>query len=343
MLEIDGSFGEGGGQILRSSLALSLLTGKPFHLRKIRANRKPKAGLRPQHLASVRAAATIGNAKLRGASVGSSDLTFEPCEVVAGKYHFPIGTAGATALVLHTVYLPLALADGPSELALEGGTHNEKAPSYHFLETTWRAYMARLGLNVSLEMKRPGFYPRGGGLIIVHIQPWTIRKPLTLTGPVSLNQASVLSATAGLPAHVNNRQARRATVRLRDAGIEPDVSTEQWQGGPGSVLTITWAGPVPTLFTGLGARGKPAEAVADEAAHEALAHRDTGMPVDSHSADQLLLPLAVAGGQSEYHVSEVTRHLTTNSAVIQLFLNREISIDGAEGETGVVRVVGRAL
>jgi len=343
MLEIDGSFGEGGGQILRSSLALSLLTGKPFRLRKIRANRKPKAGLRPQHLASVRAVARIGTADVTGASVGSSDLTFKPGEVAAGKYHFPIGTAGATALVLHTVYLPLALADGPSEVVLEGGTHNEKAPSYHFLETTWRAYMARLGLIVSLEMKRPGFYPRGGGLITAHIQPWTVRKPVTLTGPVSLSEATVLSASAGLPAHVNNRQARRATVRLRDAGVEPDVSSEEWPGGPGSMLAITWAGSVPTLFTGLGARGKPAEAVADEAADEAIAYRDSGMPVDPHSADQLLLPLALADGQSEYHVSQVTRHLTTNAAVIQLFLDREITIDGAEGSTGVVRVSGRAL
>jgi RNA 3'-phosphate cyclase len=343
MLEIDGSFGEGGGQILRSSLALSLMTGKPFHLRKIRANRKPKAGLRPQHLASVRAAAQIGNAKVTGDSVGSSDLTFKPGPVAAGKYHYPIGTAGATALVLHTVYLPLALADGPSEVVLEGGTHNDKAPCYHFLQTTWLAYLARLGLMVSVEMKRPGFYPRGGGLLIAHIQPWTIRKPLTLTGPVSLEKAGILSATAGLPAHVNNRQARRATVRLRDAGIEPAIASEEWDGGPGSMLAITWPGPVPTLFFGLGARGKPAEAVADEAADEALAYRETGMPVDPHSADQLLLPLALAEGESEYHVSVVTRHLTTNAAVLQLFLNREITIDGAEGSTGVVRVSGRAL
>jgi RNA 3'-phosphate cyclase len=334
MLEIDGSFGEGGGQILRSSLALSLLTGKPFHMRKVRANRKPKPGLRPQHLASVRAAARIGNAKVSGDSVGSSDLTFKPGPVTAGKYHFPIGTAGATALVLHTVYLPLALAGGPSEVALEGGTHNEKAPCYHFLQTTWRGYLARLGLMVSVEMKRPGFYPRGGGLLVAHIQPWAVRKPLKLTGPVSLETASILSAAAGLPSHVNNRQARRATVRLRDAGIEPDVATEEWDGGPGSMLAITWAGPVPTLFFGLGARGKPAEA---------LAHRDRGMPVDPHSADQLLLPLALADGDSEYHVSEVTRHLTTNAAVIQLFLDRNITITGDEGATGVVRVSGRAL
>src|SRR4051794_14489103 len=235
MLEIDGSFGEGGGQILRTSLALSLLTGQPFRLRKVRANRKPKPGLQPQHLASVRAAAKIGRATVIGDTVGSSQLTFEPGPVSAGRFHFDIGTAGATALVLHTVYLPLAVAGGPSEIVLEGGTHNEKAPCFHFLQTTWRAYLARLGLAVSIEMKRPGFYPRGGGLLVAQIHPWTVRKPLKLPGPVNLEKATVLSAAAGLPSHVNNRQARRATVRLRDAGIEPEVAAEEWDGGPGSM------------------------------------------------------------------------------------------------------------
>jgi RNA 3'-phosphate cyclase len=343
MIDIDGSFGEGGGQVLRSSLALSLLTGKPFRLRKIRANRKPKPGLRPQHLASVRAAARIGSATVSGDAVNSSNLTFAPGPVQAGKYHFPIGTAGATALVLHTVYLPLALADGPSEIVLEGGTHNDKAPCFHFLQTTWRAYLARLGMTVSLEMKRPGFYPRGGGLVVAHVQPWSIRKPLRLLGPVTLDAASILSATAGVPEHVNNRQARRAAVRLRDAGIEPTAASEEWPGGPGSMLAVTWAGPVPTLFFGLGARGKPAEAVADEAIDQALAYRESGMPVDPHSADQLLLPLAVTDGDSEFHVSEVTRHLTTNAAVIRLFLERDIAIEGDEGSPGVVKVSGRAL
>jgi RNA 3'-terminal phosphate cyclase (ATP) len=336
MLEIDGSFGEGGGQILRSSLALSLLTGKPFRLRKIRANRQPKPGLRPQHLASVRAAAQIGPAKVTGDAVGSSQLTFEPGQVTAGKYHFAIGTAGSTALVLHTVYLPLALAGGTSELVLEGGTHNEKAPCFHFLQTTWRAYMARVGLTVSLEMERPGFYPRGGGQLLARIEPWTKRTPLRLTASVGDNTATVLSMTAGLPDHVAKRQGRRATVRLRDAGIEPEVTYEEWQGGPGCMLAITVPGGVPSLFFGLGARGKPAETVADEAAAEALAFRPSGMPVDPHSGDQLLLPLSFIDGESEYHVSQVTRHLTTNAAVIRKFLGRHIVIEGDEGSPGLV-------
>jgi RNA 3'-terminal phosphate cyclase (ATP) len=343
MLDIDGSFGEGSGQVVRTSLALSLLTGKPFRMRNVRARRKPKPGLQPQHLMSVRAAARIGKAKVTGDSVGSSQFTFEPGPVTPGRYEFQIGTAGATSLVLHTVYLPLALSGGPSEVVIEGGTHNEKAPCFHFLQTTWRAYLARLGLTVKLEMTRPGFYPRGGGRIVAHIQPAATLKPIHLTGTVSHETAAVLSAIAGLPDHVAKRQARRATVRLRDAGIEPEVTYEEWDGGPGSVLAITVGGSVPSLFFGLGARGKPAESVADDAAIEALAHVRSAMPVDPHTADQLVLPLAVAGGDSEYHVSEVTKHLTTNAAVVRMFLDRRIEIDGEEGATGVVRVAGRAL
>ncbi len=340
MIELDGSLGEGGGQILRSSLTLSLLTGKPFHLRKVRANRKPKPGLQPQHLMCVRAAARIGGAKTRGDSVGSSDLTFEPGPVKPGTYQFSIGTAGATSLVLPTGYLPRMLAGEPSEVTIDGGTHNEKAPCYHFLETTWRGYLNRLGLHAKLSMTRPGFYPRGGGQIVAHLQPAAAIRPLQLTGPTKIESASIVSAVAGLPDHVANRQARRATVRLRDAGFESEVTYEEWPGGPGSVLMISLGGPVPTLFFGLGARGKPAEAVADEGVDEALAHLRATMPVDPHSADQLLLPLVLADGDSEYHVSEVTRHLTTNATVVRAFLDRKIEIDGEEGAAGVVRVSG---
>src|SRR5262245_55743460 len=169
-VELDGSFGEGGGQILRTSLALSLLTGTPFHLRNIRA-RRSKSGLQPQHLKSVQSAAAVGNARVVGASPGSSDRVFEPGEVRGGKFHFDIGTAGSTGLVLHTLYLPLALRAGqPCELELVGGTHVTTSPTFHFLDITWRAYLALMGLHVRLRMDRPGFYPRGGGVVRAFIQ-----------------------------------------------------------------------------------------------------------------------------------------------------------------------------
>src|SRR5262249_49685242 len=169
VIELDGSFGEGGGQILRSSLALSLLTGKPFHLRNVRAGRA-KPGLQPQHVMTVRSAAEVGQAETRGASLRSTDLEFRPGKVRPGPYRFDIGTAGATGLVLHTLYLPLALhAAGPSDLTLVGGTHVKTSPSFHFLATTWSRYVALLGLRVNLTMQHPGFYPRGGGVVEAHL------------------------------------------------------------------------------------------------------------------------------------------------------------------------------
>jgi len=343
MIDIDGSLGEGGGQILRSALTLSLLTGRSFKLRKIRANRKPKPGLRPQHLAGVRAAGKIGNATLTGDAVSSNQLIFEPGEVTPGPYRVAIGTAGSTALVLHTVYLPLALANAPSEMVLEGGTHTEKAPCFHFLQTTWRAYMQRLGMNIGLEMERPGFYPRGGGKITASIASTPMLRPLTLHSVQQSDSATITCGTSGLPDHVAKRCSRRAEVRLRHAGIATEIHFEEWPGDPGCMLAITLGGPVPTLFFGLGARGKPAESVADEVVDQALAHRASGMPVDPHSADQLLLPLALADGTSEFQVSEITSHLTTNATVIQMFLDREIAIEGEIGQPGVVKVAGRAL
>jgi RNA 3'-terminal phosphate cyclase (ATP) len=291
LLELDGSFGEGGGQILRSSLALSLLTGHGFHLANVRAGRA-KPGLQPQHLQSVRAAAAVGHARLRGATLRSSDLVFEPGPVTAGKYRFDIGTAGATGLVLHTVYLPLALrGDGPSELTLTGGTHVNTSPCFHFLDTTWRRYLDAFGLHVRLRLLRPGFYPRGGGSVEAFLQPCRRLRGVRLgeRGPV---RATGFSAVAGLPESIAKRQARRAAFRLEQYGLDVDIREEQWDGGPGTVLAVVLdTQPVPTLFFGLGARGKPAERVADEAVDQIIAYLDAGPAlVDAHSADRLCYP-----------------------------------------------------
>jgi RNA 3'-terminal phosphate cyclase (ATP) len=345
MIEIDGSFGEGGGQILRSALALSLLTGKSFRLRNIRANRKPKPGLQPQHLMSVRAAAEVGQAKISGDAVNSKQLTFEPGEVRSGNYRFAIGTAGATGLVLQTVYLPLTLRGvGPSVLTLEGGTHVPKAPCYHFLDVTWRRYLERIGLSVRLEMRRPGFYPRGGGVVVAHIGPCSKVRGLHLTKRTELTAATGFSAVAHLPLHIANRMAQQTASRLGETGIEATVPAEEWIGGPGAVVGIRFdEAPVPTLFFAIGERRKWAEAVADDAANEALAYAASGEPVDPHSADQLVLPLAFAEEGSEYRVSQVTKHLTTNIAVVRMFLERDISCEGSEGSPGVVRISPREL
>ncbi len=339
LIELDGSMGEGGGQILRTSLALSLLTSRPFHLRNVRAGRD-KPGLQPQHLMSVRAAATVGQAQTRGASRGSTDLVFEPGPVTAGTYRFDIGTAGAIGLVLHTIYLPLALAGKtPSEITLIGGTHVRTAPCFHFLDVTWRPYLAACGLDMSLKMLRPGFYPRGGGEVQAFIQPCDGLRGLTLVERGKL-RATGFSAVAGLPDAIARRQARRARFRLEQHGLQVELEEQTWEGGPGTVVGIELnTAPAPTFFFAIGERGKPAERVADEAADAVLAYlAATPNLVDFHSADQLVLPLALAAGPSEYRVAEVTRHLTTNLDVIRRFVERKMECTGEEGGPGIVRI-----
>ncbi len=330
MIEIDGSAGEGGGQILRTSLALSILTGKPFRLLNIRANRS-KPGLQPQHLMCVKAAGAICGAVYKGAAVGSSTLFFEPGDVRSGDYTFTIGTAGATSLVLHTVYLPLALRGSePSTVTITGGTHNPHAPCHHFNAVTWGGYLAKLGIAIEQELVRPGFYPRGGGEIRAVIHPCSSVAGLNLTERPELTTAGGFSAVANLPAAIAKRQAQRIATMLMREKIESHIPIEEWDGslGAGTVAAVIFRqAPVPTLFFGLGERGKSAESVADDALDDALKYRASSAPVDPHSADQLLLPLAFSPDASEYRTSQVTRHLTTNIETVRTFVDRAISIE----------------
>jgi RNA 3'-terminal phosphate cyclase (ATP) len=339
MIELDGSLGEGGGQILRTSLALSAITGQPFRLRQIRA-RRDKPGLRPQHLMSVQAMARVCDASAEGACLGSSALTFRPGSVRAGQYEFAIGTAGATSLVLQTVYLPLVLrGDVPSEVTLIGGTHVKASPCFDFLQTTWRAYLELMGIELTLRMERPGFYPRGGGIVRAELTPRAAPSSLSLLERKPVTSATVRSAVAGLPESIAVRQARQAFSRLEGSGLNVTSREEAWSDGPGTILAIVLdTAPVPTLYFGLGARGKPAERVADEAADQVLSYLHRTGAVDSHSADQLLLPLALAEGPSRYSLSEVTSHLLTNASIVRRFLDRRIRIEGSEGSEGVVNI-----
>jgi RNA 3'-terminal phosphate cyclase (ATP) len=339
IIEIDGSFGEGGGQILRTSLTLALITGKPFHLRNIRA-RRTKPGLHPQHLMSVKAAARVGAAQVRGATLGSSDLVFEPGSVAAGDYHFPIGTAGATGLVLQTIYLPLVRAGAESRVTIEGGTHVKAAPCWHFVHHTWTAYLAAMGISVEVKADRFGFYPRGGGLIRARIAPAPMIQPLQGFTTDRIREVRVLSAAAGLPVHVAERQARRAESRLQGLGLDVALEIETWKGGPGSMIGITVpTRPAPTFFFALGEKGRPAEAVADEAVVQLVTHL-TSEPVgvDEHSADQIVLPLALAEGPSQFRVAVISSHLRTNVEVIRYFLDRAIQLEEVKGKSGSVTI-----
>ena len=343
MITLDGSIGEGGGQILRSSLTLAILTSQPFKIQNIRAKR-PNPGLRPAHVMAVKAAARISAAQYKGASVGSSTLYFEPGKVQSGRYHLEIGTAGATSLVLQTIVLPLALrGTEPSEVTITGGTHVANSPCYHYLEVTWACFLHRLGLPLTVEMIRPGFYPRGGGKIRAVISPCSLLEPLRLRDCPTLTTAGGFSAVAGLPRSIAERQALRLKQRLKAAGIDCHIPIEEWGSGPGTVAAVIFRqAPVPVLFFSIGEPGKPAEWVADEAVDAALAFRERGAPVDPYAADQLLLPLLFSRGPSMFRSSEITQHLITNIGVIQAFFGNCIRLEGELGEPGTITVEPRS-
>ncbi len=343
LIALDGSSGEGGGQILRSALTLSLLTGRSFRIRRIRAKRS-QPGLRPQHLKAVEAAALLADAQVVGGSVGSLDLTFRPGAVRPRDLAVRIGTAGSTALVLQTLHLPIALkAEGPVRLTLTGGTFNESAPSFPFLESTWRGHLAALGLPVALAMPSSGYYPEGGGTLEAWIEPGQ-PKGLVLEDRGHLRKVRIVAETTHLDGRIADRMARRAEAALIERGIAVEASTIDRPGlGRGASISLIaeFAAGAPATFLGLGRLGRPAETVADDAVEQLLDHLDApGGAVDHHSADQLLLPLAFALGRSVYTVTRATGHLRTNVATIRAFLDRPIRVEeSGEGEPARV-VVG---
>ncbi len=348
LVQIDGSQGEGGGQILRSALALSILTRRPFKLIQIRANRS-KPGLAPQHLASVRAAGNICGGKLTGASIGSSVLLFEPGELKSGTYTIDIGTAGATGLVLHTIYLPLALkGDTASHITIRGGTHVSHSPCFHFLEQTWATHLNRIGFDLKLSMVRPGFYPRGGGEIQIAIARTPTLRGLHATTPTVLTKATAFAAVCSLPEKIAKEMSRRIDHKLNAAGIRCESTKETWdeqnRAAPAALCGVSFPDlPVSPFFLGLGERGKPAATVADEATEQAIAFRDSGCPIDAYSADQIVLPLAFAEGASEFRVSEITQHLLTNIETIRTFVEREMTCEGKVGTPGTVCIADARL
>ncbi len=341
LVEIDGSQGEGGGQILRTALALSMVTGRPFEIVNLRAGRK-RPGLRPQHLTGVKASARICSADVDGARVGSRCVRFAPGPVKSGTYRFDIGTAGSTSLVLHTLALPLALARGRTVLTIAGGTHVSFAPTFHFLDRQWAVLLRRLGIEVELALVRAGYYPEGGGEIRATVRPASAIRPLALGPRGRLERIEGVSAVSGLPRSIAERQRRRAMARLRDAGLDAGIALAELPSrGKGTALHLlaTFDGGARACCDALGARGKRAETVADEACDHLLAFLATRGALDQHAADQLILPLALADGPSHFLLPRVTSHLLTNARIIERFLDCRIAIDGDRDAEGTVRVV----
>ncbi len=325
MVVIDGAFGEGGGQILRTSLALSLVTGQPFRIEAIRANRK-KPGLRQQHLTTVNAATQVGSAHVRGNRLGSMELTFAPQQVVPGHYHFVVGTAGSSTLVLQTLLPALLTAPTRSELILEGGTHNPLAPSFDFLEKTFLPILHRMGGNITVSLERPGFYPAGGGEFSALIEPTAQLSRLHLLERGSIRRCSAAALLSKLPRHIGERELSLLERELGWPALNLTIDEVQNPYGPGNALIAkVECEHITTVFTGFGERGVRAETVARRLAGEIREYLDAGVPVDRHLTDQLILPMAMAGGGA-FRTLAPTQHTLTNIQVVKQFLDVDVSL-----------------
>lgn len=349
MLIIDGSYGEGGGQVLRTALALAALTGTAVRVERIRAGRA-EPGLRPQHLTSVRAAAAVCNAHVEGAELGSQELTFIPnAPPQAGNYVFdvteaaPGGSAGAVSLILQTILIPLAYSGGETLLILRGGTHVPWAPSAFYVEHVFVPIIGRMGLRVHLNLVHWGFYPAGGGELHAKIAPVQhTLGPLELVARGELKRLWGTAVAMNLPAHIPQRMANRAQNVLSQAGFRPSVEARRLHGsGPGAgIFLCAEYEHARAGFAAYGRPGLPSEQVADMACEELIAHHRTQAPVDPYLADQMVLPMALAAGKSHLLTSRLSQHLLTNIWVVQQFVEIETVVNGDPGGPGEVLIRG---
>jgi len=340
MLEIDGARGEGGGQILRSALSLSLVTGVPFRIVAIRAGRR-RPGLMRQHLTAVQAAAAVGAARVSGADLGSLELTFRPGVVRSGEHRFSVGTAGSATLVFQTIFPALALARGRSTVAIEGGTHNPAAPTFDFLADVFLPLVARMGPRCRAVLERPGFAPAGGGRLRVEIEPvpGLGRLELLERGAIRARRATAL--VARLPRTIAERELKEIRDRL---GWDPGwlaVEPVQDSVGPGNVVSARVESEhVTELFTAFGRKGVPAEQVGAAVAEETAEYLRAGVPVGRHLADQLVLPMALGAG-GVFRTLEPSGHTRTHAELLEAFLGTAIELRRAGAEAWDVRVPAR--
>lgn len=346
MLTLDGAYGEGGGQIIRSALTLAALTGAPVRLERIRAGRT-KPGLRPQHLTAARALAYLCNAALTGDAPGSQTLTFTPATApVPGEYVFDVadaaqgGSAGATTLVLQTVLLPLALAPGPSRVTLRGGTFVPWSPPALYIEQVYLPVLAQMGVVTQFTHAQWGFYPRGGGELVLELPGRAALAPLALDAPGPLREITGVAFASQLPSHIPQRMSDRARALLQPLEVPLRIAPQHVRAADPAAGLFLLARYERALagFSALGRRGLPSEAVAEEACAALLAHHATGAAVDAHLADQLVLPLVWAGGPAQLSVAAITRHLLTNVWTAGQFALASASVEGQEQQPGTLWV-----
>lgn len=361
MLEIDGSAGEGGGQILRTALSLSTVTGRPFRIVNVRAGRS-RPGLARQHLTAVRGAREVCDGRVDGAEPGSTRVVFRPGRVRPAEYRFSTGGAGSCTLVLQTVLWPLVTADGTSTVVVEGGTHNPFAPPFDFMAGAFLPLVSRMGARVELVLERPGFYPAGGGRIRARIggagagrrgddghpggddarrREGRGLRPLVVDEPGEVRSLVGRAYLSALPGHVARRELDALAEGARELGLPApgrEVVEVDDPDGPGNAIVLELRrGRVTEIFTGFGRKGAPAEEVAAGVLEDLRAYLDTGAAVGAHLADQLLLPLALAGSGG-FTTVEPTSHFRTNAEVVGRFLDVRVRAEPLAGGRWRVRV-----
>lgn len=339
IIAIDGSFGEGGGQILRTALSLSAITQRPFEIYKIRAQRKTP-GLSPQHLQAVNASARICNAEVVGNQLRSTDLKFFPGEIQPGTYHFDIGTAGSVSLVLQTIFYPLSLTNKPSSVTITGGTHVSHSPCVDYLTQQWLHFLKQIGFIAGIQILRTGFYPRGGGEVIATIHPIGPQYPVHLEDRGKLLMVHGLSAISNLDSMIAQRQQSQAKKKLLERNIPHEIGIAEIPStGKGTMLLLVGKFEQgQCCYFSLGAIGKRAETVADEACNQFLCFLETKGVIDEYLADQLIIPLALTKGISQYITPKITQHLLTNIEIVKLFLPVTIEVTGNLSEEGLVKI-----
>ncbi len=347
MIEIDGSYGEGGGQILRTSIALSAVTLKPIRIVNIRAGR-PKPGLRKQHIAGIELVGKIVHADVDGLSVGSTELTFRPTELRGGTYKYDVGTAGSIALVLQAVIPAAVLSSEPIELELRGGTDVAWSPPIDYMQNVFAPIIGKMGPKLQIIQKKRGHYPRGGGIVSCSINPTKELSPMEMIEFGGIAGIRGISHCVRLPSHVAERQAKAARNTLGNITSRIDIAVESYSRdedlhlGPGSGIVL-WAKSNTGSIVGsdaLGERGKRAEDVGIEAAKRLLDELAAGKAVDTHTGDMLVPYLALAAGDSRVGISRVSSHLETNIWVTEKILGADISLIGKEGSHGELVVRG---
>lgn len=344
VIEVDGNFREGGGQILRTALSLSCSLQKPFRIYDIRKGRK-KPGLMPQHLTCVRAAKIISNAQVAGDTLGSTELSFLPGEARSGDYLLDIGTAGSASLVLQTIIPAVILpGNGKTTITLTGGTHVPFSPCYHYLANVFAPILRAIGIDITLSIITYGFYPRGGGKISAAVLPPEKLNPLKVTGRGCLSRLTGVSGVGNLPLSIAERQRDALSKKLHFVlkNIACPVNVELLSvptPGQGTFFFLRSESARSIAgFTSLGARGKKAEVVGQEAAEDFLGYYATGAAFDPHLSDQIVLYLAMCREESVFSTSRITEHLMTNLWVIGLFLQYAYVVEGETGKPGMIRI-----